>query len=337
MTDHIHWAGPVDTTVNAFGQDLTITVDEVPGDPIGTLRIKEASFVGTGLVLPNSTKGSPTTNPIPGTNPVLVVRQDGSWPSDYIQVEPASGPIDPFNQDAAWITTGTLPYQRLAGTIPENDTIVLWNRPTLVTPGTAKDSWRWLYNGTRTVYGNEFNLLRVRGVPEDQVPARFMSNAARDGLSTAIAQATLSDAATHMFQVLGNGDILSAGGRSMLPSAPLGVAFNGTIANATLINDGNPLNTGAPYPVTSTYVPSDNRVWMDGNFTNTGASVPAQTTLFTIDAAHRPAAWVQFVGRTSGNLAVRFTCKGATGVCVADQAIGTGITYSLDGANFRKA
>jgi hypothetical protein len=337
MTDHIHWPGPVGATVNAFGQDLTITVDEVPGDPIGTLRIKEASFVGAGLILPNSTNTSPVTDPIPGTNPTLVVRQDGSWPSDYIQVEPATGPVDPFSQDAAWITTGILPYQRLAGTIPENETIVLYNRPTLSNPGTALDSWRWLYNGTRTVYGNEFNLLRVRGVPEDQVPARFMSNAARDGLTTAVFQVSLSNASTHLFQVLGNGSILGPAGASMLPSAPLGVAFTGTIANATLINDGVVGNTGAPYPVTSTYTASDNRVWLDGNFTNTGASVPAQTTLFTIDAAHRPAAWVQFFGRTSGNLAVRFTCKGATGVCVADQAIGTGITYSVDGANFRKA
>jgi len=338
MTDHIHWPGPVGATVNAFGQDLTITVDEVPGDPIGTLRIKESSYVGTGLILPNSTNAAPVTDPIPGTNPTLMARQDGSWPSNYIQVEPASGPVDPFNQDAAWITTGILPYQRLAGTIPEDDTIVLWNRPTLVTPGTAKDSWRWLYNGTRTVYGNEFNLLRVRGVSEDQVPGRFMPNAARDGLTTAIFQVSLSDASSHLFQVLGNGDILAPGGLSMLPSAPVAVTFTGAMGNAPLINDGNVVNTGAPYPVTTMYTPSDNRVHLDGNMTNTsGVSIPAQTTLFTIGAAHRPAAWVQFAGRTSTNLAVRFTCKGATGICVADQAMAAGATYSVDGESFRKS
>ena len=216
--------------------------------------------------------------------------------------------------------------------------MVLWNRPTVVTPGTALDSWQWRYNGNRTVYGNEFNLLRVRGVPEDQVPARFMSNAARDGLTTGILQASLSNAASHLFQVLGNGDILAPGGLSMLPSAPLAVTFTGAMGNATLINDGNVSNTGAPYPVTTMYTPADNRVILDGNMTNTsGVSIPAQTTLFTIDAAHRPAAWVQFAGRTSNNLAVRFTCKGATGICVADQAMIAGATYSVDGESFRKA
>lgn len=337
MSDHIHWAGPGDTTVNYYGQDLTITVDEVPGDPIGTLRIKAAGFVGTGVTLPNSTKASPTVTAIPGTSPVLNVRADGSWPIGYVQVEPAAGPFNPNSQDAAVLTSGILPYQRLAGTIPENETIVLWNRPTLVSPGTALDSWQWRYNGTRTVYGNEFNLLRVRGVPEDQVPARFMPNAARDGLSTAILQASLSNASSHLFQVLGNGDIQSAGGLSMLPTAPVAVTFNGVAgtANAGAISDGSV--TGAPYAVATVLQASDNRVYLDGAVANpTGVSIPGGTVLFTITAAHRPAAWTQRAGRTSTVLACRITIK-PNGDVVLDQPLAAGATLSFDGINWRKS
>jgi hypothetical protein len=241
------------------------------------------------------------------------------------------------NIDAVWITSGILPYQRLAGTIPENATIMLFNRPTLVTPGTALDSWRWLYNGNRTIYGNEFNLLRVRGVPEDQVPARFMSNAARDGLSTAILQASLSDASSHLFQVLGNGDILAAGGLSMLPTAPVAVAFNGAAgtANAATISDGS--SSGTPYPVATTWTPADNRVHLDGAVANpTGLPITGGTTLFTIDAAHRPVSWVQFPGRTSTLLAARITVR-STGAVVIDQALAAGATLSFDGHSWRKA
>lgn len=243
------------------------------------------------------------------------------------------------SSDAAWITTGILPHARLSGTIPENETVVLWNRPTLVSPGTAADSWRWLYNGTRTVYGNEYNLLRVRGVPEDQVPARFMSNFARDGLATGILQASLSDAATHLFQVLGNGSILGPGGLSMLPTGALAVTFNAAGAgNAATINDGNVANTGAPYPVTTTLEAANRRVHLDGSMANTsGVSIAAQTTLFTVDAAHRPTAWVQFTARTSTNLACRATVKGATGAFCLDQALAAGATVSFDGANWRKS
>lgn len=241
------------------------------------------------------------------------------------------------NIDAAWITSGTLAYQRMGGNVPENATVTLWNRPTLITPGTALDSWQFYYNGVRTVYGNEYNLFRVRGIPDVQVPARIMSNLARDNTTLPTFQVTLSDATTHWFQVLANGDILAAGSLSMLPSAALTVAFTGTMGNAATINDGNVANTGAPYPATSTYYASGNRVYLDGNVANNGgAPIPAQTTLFTINAAHVPARWAQFTTRTSNNLAVRLTVKGATGVVVADQAMAVGATMNLDGFNFRK-
>lgn len=238
--------------------------------------------------------------------------------------------------DAGEITSGKLAYQRLGGTIPENATVTLWNRPTLVTPGTALDSWQWFYNGIRTIYGNEYNLLRVRGVPEDQVVARFMSNLARDGLSTAILEAALSTTVP-LFRVLGNGDIQSAGGLSMLPTAPVPVTFNAVAgtANAATISDG--VNSGAPYPVATVLQASDNRVYLDGAVANpTGVTVNAQTTLFTITAAHRPTAWTQRAGRTSSGLAARITIK-PDGTVVLDQALVAGASISLDGINWRKA
>ena len=357
---HIHWSGALIEEQSTLGQSLTFSAVQEEGDPIGTLRLAATGYVGPGLVLPNSTAQDPTWSTIPGTSPALEARQDGYYPADYTRVRVA-GPAGPIqtqidaidaeiavingqidalqaqvtNIDAAQITTGVLPYQRLAGTVPENDTVVLYNRPTVVTPGTALDSWRWLYNGIRTVYGNEFNLLRVRGVPEDQVPARFMSNAARDGLTTPIAQASFSDASSHLFQVLGNGDILSTGGLSMLPTAPVPVTFNGVAgtANAGAVSDGS--TTGTPYTVNTVLEASDNRVFLDGTMATTSVSITAQTTLFTVTAAHRPTAWTQRAGRTSTGLAVRITIR-PDGTVVIDQALASLATLSFDGVNWRK-
>lgn len=274
-----------------------------------------------------------TVNTEPGPDVVLDSTDVGADPLG------AAAAVDALlhASDASWITSGTLNPARLTQTVPENQLVQLFNRPTLVTPGTALDTWRMFYNGNRTIYGNEYNLLRVRGVPEDQVVARFMSNFNRDGLATGILQASLSDALSHLFQVLGNGDILGPGGASMLPTAPLGVTFNGAINNASLITDGS-ANTGAPYPVTTTLHAAANRVYLDGSFTNTsGVSIPGGTLLFTIAAAHRPTAWVQFNERTSTTLSTRVTIRGATGQVFADQAIAAGATCSVDGLNFRKS
>lgn len=242
-----------------------------------------------------------------------------------------------LNIDGAWITTGTLPYQRLGGDIVEADTVA-FNRPTLVNPPTAADMWQFRYNGNRVVYANEYACLRVRGVPDNQVPARFMSNVARDNTSLAVFQVGLSDATTYWFQVLGDGQILGPNSLSMLPSTSLAVTYTGNMGNAALINDGVAINTGAPYAVTTTLHASDNRVYLDGNMANNGGvAIPAQTTLFTIAAAHRPTAWCQFSLRSSTNLAVRLTIKGATGIVVADQSMAAGATLNLDGLNYRKS
>ena len=242
------------------------------------------------------------------------------------------------NIDAAQIVSGVLSYLRLGGNIPEND-LVAFNRPTLVSPGTASDMWQFRYNGVRVTYANEYGALRVRGIPDTQTPARFMSHVTHDGTTQATFQVSLSDALTHLFQVLANGSILGPGGLSMLPTAATAVNFVAAgAANAALINDGNVINTGAPYPVTTTLEAANRRVHLDGSMTNTsGVAIPAQTTLFTVDAAHRPTAWVQFTVRTSNNLACRATVKGATGaVCLDQQLIAAG-TVSFDGMNWLKS
>lgn len=248
------------------------------------------------------------------------------------QVATLQGQILAIN--AAWITSGTLPYQRLGGTIAELDTVT-FNRATLVSPGTAADSWTFTYNGVRVLYANEYMCLRVRGIPDNQVPARIMSNLARDGTTLASFQVSLSDAATHLFQVLANGDILSTGGLSMLPSAPVVVGFTAPAGNAALISDGT--GTGAPYALTTTLQASNNRVYFDGAVANNGgAIITGGTVLFTVTLAHRPTAWVQCNERTSTTLSARVTVR-PDGTVRLDQPLAIGATVSLDGFNYRKS
>ena len=235
--------------------------------------------------------------------------------------------------DASWITSGTLDYRRLGGIIAENLSVV-FGRATLVSPGTAADVWQWQYNGTRVTYINEYSCLRVRGIPDNQVPARFMSHNTRDGTPLATFQVGLSDAVTMLFQVLANGDILAPGGLSMLPSAYQPVSFNGTTASAALISDG--ANTGAPYTLGTTLHAAANRVYMEGAVANTGGvAIAGGTVLFTIAAAHKPTAWVQFNERTSTTLSARVTIR-PDGTVRLDQSLAPLATVSFDGLNWRK-
>lgn len=89
---HIHWPGLVDATITYADQDLLITVDEFPDDPIGTLRIKAVAHVGTGVTLPNSTATSGVWTAVPGTSPTLEVRQDGHFSPDYIEIRGGETP-----------------------------------------------------------------------------------------------------------------------------------------------------------------------------------------------------------------------------------------------------
>jgi hypothetical protein len=256
---------------------------------------------------------------------------------DALAADLAALSVQLNNIDASQIVSGTLSYQRLGGDIAEADTVV-FNRPTLVDPPTAADVWQFQYNGQRVTYLNEYDCLRVRGLDLVQTAARFMSHVNRDGTTLPIFQVSLSNGTTHLFQVLANGDIQASGGLSMLPTGALAVTFNAAGAgNAATINDGNVVNTGAPYPVTTTLEAANRRVHLDGSMANnSGVAIPAQTTLFTVDAAHRPTAWVQFTARTSTNLACRVTVKGLTGAVCIDQSLAAAATLSFDGANWRK-
>lgn len=235
---------------------------------------------------------------------------------------------------ATTVNTSNVITSDVTATIIESNSATV-DRATLVTPGTAADVWQYRYNGTRVTYANEYACLRVRGIPDTQVPARFMSHNTHDGTTQPTFQVGLSDAVTMLFQVLANGDILAASGLSMLPTAPQPVVFTGAAASAALISDG--AATGAPYTLGTTLHAAANRVYIDGAVVNGGgAPIPGGTVLFTVTAAHRPTAWVQFSVRTSTTLSARATLK-PNGTLILDQPLAVGATCSFDGANFRKA
>jgi hypothetical protein len=94
MTEtHIRWAGTHDETVEAFGQSLRIRTGVDPNDPIGTLYIGAEASVATPLLLPNSISTAALWSTVPGTSPVLQVRQDGHYPMDYIRIRYDSAPL----------------------------------------------------------------------------------------------------------------------------------------------------------------------------------------------------------------------------------------------------
>lgn len=121
-------------------------------------------------------------------------------------------------------------------------------------------------------------------------------------------------------------------GLSLLPSAFTAPAFPAGWGSAATISDG--AASGATSAIGTTFIPADKRVWLRGSILNsTGVSQPAQTVFMTITAAHRPATWKQFPGRTSTNLAVKITVK-ETGVVVVDQAIANAATLAFDGISW---
>lgn len=122
-------------------------------------------------------------------------------------------------------------------------------------------------------------------------------------------------------------------GLSLLPTAFIAPTFTGGgWASAANISDGSA--SGATSAVGTQLIAADKRVWLRGSISNgTGGSAAAQTVFMTITAAHRPATWKQFPGRTSTNLAVRITVK-ETGAVVVDQALAAGATVAFDGINW---
>lgn len=83
---HVHWGGSSNETVGYLDQVLLITVGDDQGDPIGTIEIRADGFVGSGLFLPNSSERTPVWDDVPGTSPLLQVRQDGHYPTSYIRI-----------------------------------------------------------------------------------------------------------------------------------------------------------------------------------------------------------------------------------------------------------
>lgn len=86
---HIHWGGVSGETVTYLGQSLQFAIDASASMPIGNAAIRAEGFAGTGLSLPNSTNSQPKWDAVPGTSPVLEVRQDGHYPTDYIRIRQA--------------------------------------------------------------------------------------------------------------------------------------------------------------------------------------------------------------------------------------------------------
>lgn len=86
---HIHWSGGLFEQITYLGQELLVELNTDPNDPIGGLNIVAAGFVGEPLFLPNSTDLDPVWTAVPGTTPVLEVRQDGHYQVGYIRIRQA--------------------------------------------------------------------------------------------------------------------------------------------------------------------------------------------------------------------------------------------------------
>lgn len=81
-----HWGGADTEVITVFSQDVQIDLNMEQSEPLGGLHIHAVGFVGTPVYLPNSMHSEPLWSAIPGTNPVLQVRQDGHWPRDLIKI-----------------------------------------------------------------------------------------------------------------------------------------------------------------------------------------------------------------------------------------------------------
>lgn len=83
---HIHWTGAPVEEQAYLGQSLTVSAIPETGDPIGAIRIKATGYVGSGVFLPNSSHDAPVWSVVPGTAPVLEVRQDGHYRGNFIRI-----------------------------------------------------------------------------------------------------------------------------------------------------------------------------------------------------------------------------------------------------------
>ncbi len=219
-------------------------------------------------------------------------------------------------------------------TVAEAASVVV-NRPTLVTPGTAADVWQFTYNGTRAGYANEYGCLRSRSPVANQYAFRAQSHASA-GATQAIGSFATSDN-TDQFVTLVNGDSyvtrdLRVGRNVVFGSTATMVPPTDWVAlplGAGLTDIGNPTY----YTAASRREPFD-VVRLRGRISFAG-SLAGNATLFTLDAAHRPAYTVTFSVRTgpSSNLATVMQIL-STGVAQLIATTGSGGYLGLDGISF---
>lgn len=105
----IHWGGSMTEVVSVFNQDVQIDLNTEPSEPLGGLHIHAVGWPGTPLYLPNSTASVPVWDTVPGTSPVLQVRQDGNNPVDMIRVRQATNTFTSVTPVHANITLGSVP------------------------------------------------------------------------------------------------------------------------------------------------------------------------------------------------------------------------------------
>lgn len=86
----VRWGGAMSEAISVFDQDIQVDLNTDPGEPLGGLHIHAVGWGGTPVYLPNSTNSSPVWDAIPGTDPVLQVRQDGHYPTDMIKIRQAN-------------------------------------------------------------------------------------------------------------------------------------------------------------------------------------------------------------------------------------------------------
>lgn len=103
-----HWGGANTEVVTVFNQNIQVDLNMDVGEPVGGLHIHAVGWAGTPLYLPNSTNTTPQWDTIPGTSPVLQVRQDGHWPTDLIKIRQANTFTNVTNLHAS-IQQGTAP------------------------------------------------------------------------------------------------------------------------------------------------------------------------------------------------------------------------------------
>lgn len=105
----VHWGGSMTEVISVFNQDIQIDLNTGESEPRGGLHIHAVGWPGTPLYLPNSGPTTAVWDTIPGTSPVLQVRQDGNNPVDMIRVRQATNTFTNVTPVHANIILGSVP------------------------------------------------------------------------------------------------------------------------------------------------------------------------------------------------------------------------------------